>query len=56
VPIENYDPKVLPILSREVFRRLKANETSWEDMVPEEVADIIRRRGLFGQAARPKTG
>jgi hypothetical protein len=56
VPIENYDPKVLPILSREVFRRLKANETSWEDMVPEEVADIIRRRGLFGQTARPKTG
>jgi hypothetical protein len=53
VPIENYDAKVLPILSREVFRRLKANDASWEAMVPEEVADIIKRRGLFGHAARP---
>ncbi len=53
VAIENYDPTVLPILSREVFRRLKASDPSWETMVPEEVADIIKRRGLFGQAARP---
>jgi hypothetical protein len=53
VPLENYDPAVLPILSREVFRRLKTGDSSWETMVPEEVAEIIKRRGLFGHAARP---
>ena len=52
VPLENYDPSVLPILSREVFRRLKTGDSSWENMVPEEVAQIIKRRGLFGHAVR----
>jgi hypothetical protein len=50
VPIENYDPGVLPILSHEVYRRLRAGDASWEAMVPNEVADIIKRRGLFGHA------
>jgi hypothetical protein len=53
VPLEGYDPKVLPILSREVFRRIKTRDSSWESMVPEEVAEIIRRRGLFGHAVCP---
>ena len=53
VSLENYDPSVLPILSREVFRRLKTGDASWEAMVPEEVAEIIKRRGLFGHAVRP---
>ncbi len=53
VALEDYDPSVLPILSREVFRRLKAGDSTWETMVPEEVAEIIKRRGLFGRAARP---
>jgi hypothetical protein len=53
VSLENYDPSVLPILSREVFRRLKSGDSSWETMVPEEVAEIIKRRGLFGHAVRP---
>ena len=53
VSLENYDPSVLPILSREVFRRLKKGDSSWETMVPEEVAEIIKRRGLFGHAVRP---
>jgi len=52
VPIESYDPSVLPILSREVFRRLKIGDASWEAMVPEEVAELIKRRGLFGRATR----
>jgi hypothetical protein len=52
VPLENYDPSVLPILSREVFRRLKTGDASWEAMVPEEVAQIIKQRGLFGHTLR----
>jgi hypothetical protein len=52
VAIEDFDPKVLPIFSQEVFRRLKARDPSWEAMVPEAVAEIIKRRGLFGQTPR----
>jgi hypothetical protein len=52
VALEDYNPSVLPILSQEVFRRLKAGDSSWEAMVPEEVAGIIKRRGLFGHASR----
>jgi len=52
VSLENYDPSVLPIQSREVFRRLKSGDSSWEAMVPAEVADLIKRRGLFGHALR----
>jgi hypothetical protein len=53
VGLENYEPSVLPILSREVYRRLKTGDASWEAMVPGEVAEIIKRRGLFGHALRP---
>ncbi|HEY5282546.1 MAG TPA: TonB-dependent receptor [Polyangia bacterium] len=53
VALEDYDPSVLPILSQEVYRRLKAGDSSWEAMVPEEVVRIIKRRGLFGHASRP---
>ena len=53
IPLENYNPSVLPILSREVYRRIKTGDSSWETMVPEEVAEIIKRRRLFGHAARP---
>jgi len=53
VALEDYDPSVLPILSQEVYMRLKAGDSSWEAMVPEEVVRIIKRRGLFGHASRP---
>jgi len=53
VGLENYEPSVLPILPREVYRRLKTGDASWEAMVPGEVAEIIKRRGLFGHALRP---
>ncbi len=38
----------LPIFSRDVLRRIAANDDSWEDMVPGQVAELIRRRGFFG--------
>jgi hypothetical protein len=31
-----------------VLRRIAASDDSWEEMVPEEVATIIKRRGFFG--------
>lgn len=50
VPIEGYDRAVLPIVSKDVVRRIEAGEVSWESMVPAEIAEIIKRRGLLGYA------
>jgi hypothetical protein len=38
----------LPILSRDVLRRIPTEDTTWEDMVPPEVCALIRKRGFFG--------
>jgi hypothetical protein len=48
VNLDNYRPEFLPIFSRDVLRRIAANDDSWESMVPPEVAELIKRRGFFG--------
>ena len=48
VNLDNYNPEYLPIFSRDVLRRIAAGDDSWEDMVPEEVAGLIKRRSFFG--------
>ena len=54
VDLDNYKPDFLPILSRDVLRRIGAGDTTWESQVPGEVAALIRKRGFFGyQAAAP---
>jgi hypothetical protein len=52
VDVEGYDPSVLPIVPREVFRLIGVGDPRWESMVPEEIAAIIKRRGFFGFRAR----
>ena len=49
--LDNFDPSVLHIYSRDVLRRIKDEDTSWESMVPDEVADVIKRRRFFGYRA-----
>jgi hypothetical protein len=46
--LRDYDEKVLPIFSREALQKLRAGDSSWEAMVPPQVADMIRQRKLFG--------
>jgi len=46
--MENYDKSVLHIFSRDVLRRIKDQDDSWEDMVPPEIADVIKKRRFFG--------
>ena len=41
-------PNTCTIFSRDVLRRIAAGDDSWENMVPDEVADLIKRRGFFG--------
>src|SRR5690349_12124168 len=48
VHLDTYRPQYLPIFSRDVLRRIAANDNSWESMVPSEVAELIKRRAFFG--------
>jgi hypothetical protein len=46
--LESYREDVLPIFSREVLRLIREGDSSWEKMVPDPVAALIRERGFFG--------
>lgn len=46
--IVGFDPTILHIFSRDVLRRIKEGDATWEKMVPEAVVAAIKRRGLFG--------
>jgi hypothetical protein len=46
--LDNFDENVLHIFSRDVLRRIKEHDSSWEDMVPPEVGEVIKRRRFFG--------
>jgi hypothetical protein len=46
--LEKFDESVLHIFSRDVLRRIKDGDVSWEGMVPGEIAEIIKRRRFFG--------
>ncbi len=48
VQMENYDESLLHIFSKDVLGRIRNQEDGWEEMVPPEVAEVIRRRKLFG--------
>jgi hypothetical protein len=51
-PIEEFDAAQLHITPGEVLRKLQANDPSWREMVPAQVADLIERRGLFRSPAQ----
>ncbi len=46
--LDNYDQSVLHIFSRDVLRRIKDEDPTWEGMVPTEIAEMIKRRHFFG--------
>ena len=48
VGLDNYKPEYLPILSRDVLRRIASGDALWETMVPQEVGALIKKRGFFG--------
>ncbi|MGY1618767.1 TonB-dependent receptor [Geodermatophilus sp. SYSU D00691] len=48
VALQDYKPDYLPILSRDVLRRIPTEDTTWESQVPVEVAELIKKRGFFG--------
>jgi hypothetical protein len=48
VGLDNYKPDYLPILSRDVLRRIASGDDMWESMVPEAVSALIKKRAFFG--------
>jgi hypothetical protein len=48
VHLDNFNPDYLHIFSRDVLARISAGDAAWEKMVPQSVAENIKRRGFFG--------
>jgi hypothetical protein len=46
--LRNYDVACLPVTSSNVIGKIQANDASWVNMVPAEVAGMIKQRHLFG--------
>jgi hypothetical protein len=46
--IEDFDPEILSIWSREVLRKIRTGETGWEESLPTYVDKMIKEKGLFG--------
>lgn len=51
--IENFDPNVLHIFSREVLKMIAEGQDGWQDMLPEGVSETIIQNRLFGYS-RPR--
>jgi hypothetical protein len=49
--IECSNAELLSIRSQDVLARIRAGDTSWEQLVPPPIAAIIKRDGLFGYRA-----
>jgi len=45
--LSGYNPDILHIFSREVLRRIQEKDPSWETLVPDSVAAVIKARQLF---------
>jgi len=46
--LDNFNRSVLHIFSRDVLRRIKDHDASWEEMVPQDIAEVIKKRHFFG--------
>jgi hypothetical protein len=53
VQLDNFNSKYLSIFSRDVLKRIADNDNSWSEMVPAQVAEMIRSRGFFGYKETP---
>jgi hypothetical protein len=49
--MSDFNESVLPIFSRDVLAKIRCGDQSWENMVPAQVAEIIKERKLFNCTA-----
>ena len=52
VDIKNFDPEILHIFSRRVLKMITEGESGWEEMLPQGIAEIIKKDRLFGYSKR----
>lgn len=45
--IIDYEPEIMHIFSRDVLKRIINGEEGWEEMLPEGIAEIIKKKKLF---------
>ena len=50
VPLDNFSEEYLSIFSRDVLKRIASGDATWQEMVPPEVAELIRQKSFFGYA------
>lgn len=48
VDIDDYDPSILEVFSREVLNMINNGKPGWEPMLPSGIAEIIKEHRLFG--------
>lgn len=48
VDIQGFNSDILHIYHKEVLRMIRQGEPGWEQMVPEEVARLVKEKALFG--------
>lgn len=46
--LNNTDESLLHIFSRDVLKKIKQGDSTWEAMVPAEIATVIKKRQFFG--------
>ena len=54
--LEHIHEEYLHILSKDVLEKIHSGDAAWEAMVPEQVAQVIRERRLFGWHAMQESG
>jgi hypothetical protein len=50
--IKDYNPEIMDILSRTVFKMISKGEEGWEEMLPPGISDTIKEQRLFGYSSR----
>ncbi|MFC2147585.1 TonB-dependent receptor [Bacteroidota bacterium] len=45
--IIDYDPEIMDIFSRDVLKKIQSGEGGWEEMLPEGIAETIKKEHLF---------
>ncbi|WP_416442227.1 TonB-dependent receptor [Leeuwenhoekiella sp. A16] len=53
VDIEDFNPDILTVFSREVLRMISQGEKGWEEMLPEGIPEIIKNQNLFDYKPAP---
>ncbi len=48
VDIEDYDPNILEVFSREILKMINQGKPGWEPMLPPGIPEIIKEHHLFG--------